>query len=353
MRLFAHRSLITLLATAAFVLTGCGQDSAEPAAATNNTTATAEPIEVTVYTSRKEHLIKPLFDRFTAETGTNVRYITDAEGPLMARLQAEGETTPADILMTVDAGNLWQASQMGLLQPLTSTVLDANIPANLQAANKEWYGLSIRARTIVYDTDRVKPEELSTYENLADPKWQGRLCLRTSKKVYNQSLVATMIKSLGETTTESIVKGWVANLATAPFSSDTMAMDAMVAGQCDVSIVNTYYFARMIKDKPDLPLALFWPNQQDRGVHINISGAGLTKHAKHPQQAQALLEFLSTPEAQGIFAELNQEYPANPAVKPSAEVAAWGEFKADSINVEAAGSLQVEAVKLMDRAGYR
>jgi len=327
-------------------LSGCGD------AGPVNKEAFAKPT-ITVYSSRKEHLVKPLFEQFTAETGMPVRYVTDKAGPLMARLQAEGETTPADMLMTVDAGNLWQASQMGLLQTVNSETLNSHVPVHLRSATGDWYALSVRARTIVYSTERVKPADLSTYEALADSDWQGRLCLRTSKKVYNQSLVATMIQSLGEEKTEQVVRGWVANLATAPFSNDTSTMEAIVAGQCDVSIVNTYYYGRLKKAKADIPLALFWPNQEDRGVHVNISGAGITRHAKQPAAAQQLLEWLSGPQAQRQLAELNQEYPANPLIKVSEEVAAWGEFKADTVNVEAAGSLQASAVKLMDRADFR
>jgi iron(III) transport system substrate-binding protein len=308
---------------------------------------------VTLYTERKEHLIKPLLDAFTAKTGIKVRYITDAAAPLIARLDSEKEATPADILMTVDVGNLWQAQKRGLFRAIDSPSLLAAIPANLRAADNTWFGLSTRARTIIYSTERVKPSELSTYEDLADEKWRGRLCLRTAKKVYNQSLVATMINTLGEAKTEAIVKGWVANLATDPYSDDNMTMQAILAGQCDVALVNTYYFGRLQLDSPKVALALFWPNQNDRGVHVNISGAGVTRFAKNPEDAQALIEFLATPEAQYVFAEANQEYPANPAVKAAPNVLAWGEFKADQVNVEAAGVMQEAAIKLMDRAGYR
>lgn len=345
-----NRLISALVLVGVLGLSGCGESTSVENAKQK---AADSPATVTVYSSRKEHLIKPLFDRFTAETGVNVRYITDKAGPLMARIQAEGETGPADMLLTVDAGNLWQASQMGLLRPLESESLAADIPENLRSDAQDWFGLSVRARTIVYSTDRVQPEALSTYESLAEEPWQGRLCLRTSKKVYNQSLVATMINTLGEETAEKVVSGWVSNLATAPFSNDTKTMEAIVAGQCDVAIVNTYYFGRLKKAKPETPLALFWPNQADRGVHINISGGGITKHAKQPEAAQQLLEWLGSESAQGQLAELNQEYPANSRVSPSAEVAAWGDFKADSVNVEAAGRLQAAAVRLMDRAGYR
>ena len=316
-------------------------------------TEAAKDNVITVYSSRKEHLIKPLFDRYTAKTGTQVRFITDKAGPLMARLKAEGASTPADIFMTVDAGVLWQASEEDLFRKVDSPVLEAAVPANLQSAKDDWYGLSIRARTLVYSTDRVKPSDLSTYEALANDDWKGRVCLRTSKKIYNKSLVATMINTLGEEETEAIVKGWVANLAAPPFSNDTKTMQGVVAGQCDVAVVNTYYYARLMKKDPQTPLALFWPNQDGRGVHINVSGAGITKHAKNPEAAQKLLEWLAGEEAQGDFAGLNQEYPVNKAVKPSPVVAAWGDFTADDINVEAAGRLQAAAVKLMDRAGYK
>jgi len=217
--------------------------------------------EVVVYSARNEQLIKPLFDAYTRDTGVRIKFITDKEGPLMARLKAEGRNTLGDMLLTVDAGNLWEASEEGLLRPITSKVLEANVPAHLRDPDHEWFGLSVRARTIVYNTGRVKPAELSTYEDLASPKWKGRLCLRTSKKVYNQSLVAMMITEYGEGKTEDMVRGWVGNLATSPFPDDTSAMEAVAAGQCDVTLVNTYYFGRLMQKKPDLRLAIFWPNQ--------------------------------------------------------------------------------------------
>lgn len=308
---------------------------------------------ITVYSARKEHLIKPLFDAYTEKTGVQIRYITDKAAPLLARLKAEGVNTPADMLMTVDAGNLWQAAEEGVLSSVQSDVLQNNVPAHLRDPGNRWFGLSIRARTIVHSSDRVQPNELSSYEDLATPKWKGRLCLRTSKKVYNQSLVAMMIARHGEEKTSQILEGWVSNLATAPFSNDTKMMQAIAAGQCDVGIVNTYYFGRLMKKDPNVKLALFWPNQDDAGVHINISGAGITQHAKNRDAAIRLLEWLSSTEAQQQFAALNMEYPVNPGVKPDALVASWGDFKADELNVALAGQLQTQAIKLMDRAGYR
>lgn len=308
--------------------------------------------EVVVYSARIDELIKPVFDAYTAKTGVKVKFITDKEAPLLARLQAEGENTPADLLITVDAGNLWQAEQQGVLKPLQSPVIEANIPAQYRSSSNSWTGLSLRARTIVYSTERVEPGELSTYEALAEPNWEGRLCLRTSKKVYNQSLTATLIETHGAAKAEEIVKGWVGNLATDVFADDTALLQAIDAGQCDVGIVNTYYFGRLHQQQPDLKVRLFWPNQADRGVHVNLSGAGVTRHAPHPEAAQQLLEWMTTPEVQNLFADANQEFPANPAVKPSAEVAAWGAFKADAIPVEVAGKRQAEAIMLMDRAGW-
>jgi len=309
--------------------------------------------EVVRYSARIEQLIKPMFDAFTKETGIKVKYTTDNEGALLARLEAEGKNTPADLLITSDVGNLWAAARAGLLKPVQSNVLEANIPAHLRDPQQEWFGLSIRARTLIYNTKKVKPSELSTYEELADPKWNKRLCLRTSKKVYNQSLVAMMIAEHGEAETEKIVKGWVANLATDPLSDDTRALEFVAAGKCDVTVVNTYYYGRLMKKDPNLPLAIFWPNQNDGGVHVNISGAGVTRHGRNTQAAIKLLEFLSSDKAQNLFADVNMEYPVNPKIAADPFVAAWGSFKQNPMNLVKAGELQTTAVKLMDRAGYQ
>lgn len=315
-------------------------------------TSVAQAKELVVYSSRQDHLIKPVFELYTEKTGVKINFITDREAPLMARLRAEGANTPADMFMTVDAGNLWQAEEQGLFQPVQSEVIEGNIPQHLRSSNNMWTGLSLRARTIAYSTERVKPEELSTYEALADEQWKGRVCLRTSKKVYNQSLVATMLESIGEEKTTEVIQGWLANLATPVFADDTALLQAIDAGQCDVGIVNSYYFGRLHNAQPDVKVKLFWPNQEDRGVHVNISGAGVTRHAKHPEEATRLLEWMTTEEAQRIFADVNMEFPANQALEPSAEVAAWGDFKADNVNIEVAGRRQPEAIMLMDRLGW-
>lgn len=337
-------------ALAVLLLAGCGGEDSAPATATGNDAAVRP---VVVYSSRAEQLIKPIFDAYTAETGVPIRYTTDSEQPLIQKLLAEGNTTPADLLITVDAGNLWYAAERGALRPTDSEVLRRNIPAHLRDPEDRWFALSVRARTIVYDTRDVDPDELVDYAGLADEKWRGRLCLRTSEKVYNQSLVAMLIADKGEEETERIVRGWVQNLATDVFSNDTSLIQAIVAGQCDVGIVNTYYFGRLQKEQPDIPVAIFWPAADTGGVHVNVSGAGVTRHAKNPEGAQALLEWMSSETAQRLLGGENMEYPANPAVEPHPLVAAWGTFDPSPHNVAQAGAYQAAAVRLMDRAGYR
>lgn len=312
--------------------------------------ATAQ--EVVVYSARIEKLIKPMFDAFTTKRGIKVKYFSASEPELFERLKAEGPKTPADVLMTVDAGNLWIAEQAGLLQGFKSVVIEKNIPLHLRAKDNAWVGLAVRARPIMYSSERVKPSELSTYEALASTKWRGRLCLRTSKKVYTQSLVATMIKTLGERRAEEVVRGWIVNQPRI-FESDTKLLQAIAAGQCDAGMANTYYLADLKAKGHGFPVAIFWPNQNDRGVHVNISGAGVTRHAKHRDNAIKLIEFLSSAEAQNLYSDVNYEYPANPAVKPHALISAWGTFKGDRVDVASAGELQVAAIKLMDRVGYQ
>jgi iron(III) transport system substrate-binding protein len=309
--------------------------------------------ELVVYSARKEHLVKALFDDYEKETGVKIKYLTGKAAALMQRLKAEGKNTPADLLITVDAGNLWHAVREGLLRPVDSPVLNANIPTHLRDQEGRWFGLSIRARTMVYNTDKLKPADLKSYADLADGKWKNRLLLRTSKKVYNQSLVAMLIAERGSDKAAEIVKGWVANLAAPPFSNDTKVMEAIAAGLGDVGIVNTYYFGRLIKKNPNLPLALFWADQEGNGTHVNVSGAGVTTHAKNPKEAIKFLEWLSSERAQNMFADVNMEYPVNPKNTPHPTVQAWGEFKQNKMPLWMAGALQGKAIMLMDKAGYK
>ncbi len=308
---------------------------------------------VTIYSSRNEQLIKPLLDRYTEKTGVKVELVTDSIGPLLARLKAEGQNTPADMLLTVDAGNLWQASQEGLLQPVASDILEANVPAKYRDPKGQWTGLSLRARTIFYDPSKVNADQLSTYADLADPKWKGKLCLRSSKKVYNQSLVASMIEHLGPEKTETIIRGWVDNLATDIFSDDTALLEAIAAGQCEVGIANSYYYGRLLDEKPNFPVKLFWANQGTTGTHTNISGAGVVASSDNADDTLKLIEWLSSDEAQGIYASSDKEFPVKEGVDESEMLRSWGQFKKDDINVQKFGELQTQAIQIMDKAGYK
>ena len=326
--------------------------STEQEVAKDNATA-ASGQTVTIYSSRNEQLIKPLLDRYTEQTGVKIELVTDKTGPLMARLQAEGKNTPADMLLTVDAGNLWQAAEQGLLQPVASTILEANVPAKYRDPKGQWTGLSLRARTIFYDPSKVSADQLSTYEDLADPKWKGKLCLRSSKAVYNQSLVASMMENLGEEKTEQIIRGWVANLATDAFSDDTSMLEAIAAGQCEVGIANSYYYGRLLDEKPDFPVKIFWANQGTTGTHVNISGAGVITDSDNPDGALKLMEWLSSDEAQGLYASSDKEYPVKEGVDESELLRSWGPFKQDSISVQKFGERQTQAIQMMDKAGYK
>ena len=307
---------------------------------------------ITVYSSRSHYGAEPVFDAFTKKTGIAITFFNGNNNEVFERLRNEGARTPADVLLTVDAGNLWNAAREDLLAPVDSKVLAANIPAHLRDPQNRWFGLAVRARTIMYSTARVKPSELSSYAGLADPKWKDRLCLRTSTATYNQSLLGAAIKQQGEAAVEKMVRGWVANNPKY-INGDTQILEAIAAGQCDVGITNTYYLARLLSKNPDVPVAPFWPDQDGGGVHVNVSGAGVSKYAKHREEAIAFLEFLSTPEAQATLAGASFEYPANPAVEPHPILKKWGTFKPQSVGVAAAGEFQAAAVKLADRAGYR
>ena len=314
-------------------------------------TAAGEPL--VVYTARKYQLVEQLFQEYGRERGIEVKSVTDDGAPLIQRLTAEGASSPADVFISVDAGDLWRATQAGLLQPVKSPMLEAAIPAHLRDPQGNWFGLAVRARTIAYSTERVKPSELSTYAALGDPRWKGKLCLRSGKAVYNQSLVAMMIGDMGEEATEKLVRSWIANLAAEPFSNDTLLLKAIEAGQCDVGIVNTYYLGRLQHEQKGFPVQIFWADQDGAGTHVNISGGGVTKHAKNRAEAVRFLEWLASPAIQERFAAVNFEFPANASVDPLPEVKAWGKFKPNLVNVGTIGKTQPAAVMLLDRAGWR
>lgn len=315
--------------------------------------------EVNVYSARKEDLIKPLLDRFTRETGIKVNLVTGKEDALLTRLQSEGRNSPADVLLTSDAGRLHRAREAGVLAAVDSAALKKLVPAQYRDPQGYWYGLSVRARPIAYVRGRVQPGELSTYEALADPKWKGRICIRSSDNIYNQSLVASMIAQRGVEATETWARGLVANFARPPVGGDRDQVLAAAAGQCDVVVINTYYLAAMLNDQDAAQreaaakVAVFWPNQKDRGVHVNVSGAGVTAAAKHRAEAVRLLEYLASDAAQAWYAEVNHEYPVRSSIAPSATLKAFGSFKADRLSLHQLGQYNAEAVRLMDRAGWK
>ncbi|MBT9140654.1 MAG: putative binding protein component of ABC iron transporter [Dehalococcoidia bacterium] len=306
---------------------------------------------VNLYTSR-HYGVEPVFTAFTRATGIRVRFTTGSDAVLRERIRAEGRHTPADIYMAVDAGNLWLAGRDGLLEALNSATLTRNIPSTLRDPGNRWFGLTQRVRTIMYHPDRVRPGELSTYEDLADPKWRGRLVMRPATHSYTQSLVASMIAAHGEARAEEIVRGWVANQPTL-IDSDTRILETLAAGRGDVAITNHYYLGRLLQANPAFPVRIFWANQDNRGAHVNVSGAGVTAHAPNRENAIKLLEWLSGPEGQKLFADSNHEYPANPNVASHPIIAGFGSFRRDPLNMAEYGRLQEAAVRLLDRAGYR
>ena len=308
--------------------------------------------EVNVYSTRSHYGSEPAFELFTEKTGIKVNFFMGNNNEVFERLRAEGAATQADVMVTVDAGNLWNAAREGLLMPIESATLIKNVPAHLRDPENRWFGVAVRARTIMYSTERVKPSELSTYAALADSKWKGRICLRTSNSIYNQSLLASAIGGHGEAAVEKMIGGWVANEPEI-VNSDRPVLRAIAAGQCDVGITNSYYLARILAKEPDLPVAPFWANQESTGTHVNISGAGVTKYAKNKENAVRLLEFITSAEAQETLAASSFEYPANPAAEPHTILKGWGDFKQEQVGVSAAGENQAAAIKLADRAGYR
>ena len=311
------------------------------------------PDELTIYTSRQPQLLEPILEKFSEETGIQVNLLSGNAQELMERIVIEDDKSTADIFMTVDAGVLWQAAERNIFSETKSEVLEANIPSYLRDPSGMWFGLSKRARTIVYSSDQFSESDFSTYEDLANSKWKGKLCLRTSKKVYNRSLIASMIDAYGFDKAKEVVAGWVSNLTTEVFSNDTNALKAVSSGQCGVTIVNTYYLARLSDDTKYDNLKLFWANQDDRGVHVNISGAGIVKSSKNKEDAQILLEYLSSEKAQDFYASANKEYPVLDSASVDYSIKGWGDFLEDDINVSKLGVLQKEAVFIAQEVGYK
>jgi iron(III) transport system substrate-binding protein len=315
--------------------------------------------EVNLYSHRHYDVDQKLYDQFYIETGIKVNVIKAGADELLERIKNEGPNSPADILLTVDAGRLYKAQSLGLLQPISSAVLTESIPSHLRHPEGYWFGLTKRARVIAYHKDRVDPAELSTYEELTDSKWEGRIAVRSSSNIYNQSLMASIIAAHGKDAAGLWAEKIVSNMFREPRGNDRDQVKSVAAGQADLAIINTYYLGNLLNsaDSEEVSagkqLAFFFTNQKDRGTHINVSGAGVTAYAPNKENAIQLLEFLTSIEAQTIYAQENYEYPVRENVRPSELVASWGLFKEDRINMDLLGQLNVEAVIEFDKAGWK
>ncbi len=313
-----------------------------------------------LYSSRHYQTDEALYANFTKLTGIKVNRIEAGEDALIERIRNEGARSPADVLVTVDAGRLWRAEQLGFFQPVKSAVLDARIPANYREPNGQWFGFSLRARVIAYNKSKVKAAELPNYESLAEPKWKGRVCMRSSTNIYNLSLMGAMIDHLGEAKAEQWARGVKTNLARDPKGGDTDQLKSVAAGECDVTISNQYYYARLLRSaKPEEreigeKIGVVFPNQANRGTHVNISGAGVMKNAPNREAAVKFLEYLASDEAQRYFAEGNNEWPVVASVKPDNPVLKMlGEFKQDALNVAVLGRNQPGSQKIYDRVAWK
>jgi iron(III) transport system substrate-binding protein len=329
------RALVGVLG-AAMVAAACGGDDGET---------------LTVYSGR-HYGIETAFEAWADESGVEVDFLTGNDAELRERIAAEGDDTEADVYLTVDAGNLWAAAEDGIFQPLESPVLEDAIPAELRDEQDRWFGLAVRARTIVYNTDLVDEADVpTTYEELADEEYEGRLCLRNANNDYQQSLVASMIAADGEAATVEVLRGWARNAEI--FANDVAILDAMAAGACEIAVVNHYYLAQMLAEDPDAPIALLWADQDGRGVHVNISGGGVTRYADDIPLAQQFLEWLATDGQDTLVAD-NHEYPANPSVEPEPLIReTFGtDFTRDAQRADVLGSFNAAAVRVMDTANF-
>jgi iron(III) transport system substrate-binding protein len=344
---------VLLAAIAALLVVAVGQLS-QPAP------GVAQEKVINLYSARHYDTDNALYQSCTKKTGIKVNLVEAKAEELVARIESEGANSPADVIITVDAGNLSRAKEAGILQPINSQVLEAAVPASLRDPDKMWFGFAKRARVIIYNKDKVNPSQLSTYEDLATPKWKGKVLIRSSSNVYNQSLVGWLLAAHGPQKTEEWVRSFVANLARPPEGNDTAQIKAVADGVGDVAIANHYYVARLANsDKPEekavaQKVRVFFPNKRDRGTHINISGGAVVKTAPNKEGARQFLEFLVSPEAQAIFAKGNYEYPVVSGVPVDNFVKSLGELKGDEKTLAAVfGKNNAEALKIMDRAGWK
>lgn len=322
--------------------------------------ALAQSNILNLYSSRHYQTDEALYGNFTKQAGIKLNRIEAGEDPLIERLRNEGAASPADVLVTVDAGRLWRAEQMGLFQPIDSKILNARLPAHMRAVNNQWFGFSTRARVIVYNKALVNPADVQNYEDLANPKLKGKVCTRSGSHVYNLSLMSALIEHWGEAKAEAWARGVVANFARSPKGGDTDQITAVAAGECGVAIANTYYYVRLAaSEKPEdkkrmASVALVWPNQKSSGTHVNVSGAGVLKNAPHKEAAIRYLEYLASDTAQSYFASGNNEWPAvTGAPLNNRHLEALGQFKTDTLNVSALGKHQPAAQQIFDRVGFK
>lgn len=344
------------------VLAGCGgaaPKATQPGASNTPAPEPAKEQVVNIYTARHYAVDDLLYAEFTKNTGIKVNVVKGTAEELIERIKREGQSTPADLFVTVDGGVLNNAKQAGVLQPVKSAVVEQNVPATLRDKENQWIGLSTRARVIAYSKERVKPEQLSTYEDLATDKWKGKVLVRSSTSLYNQSLLASLVELNGAEKAEEWAKGIVANMSRAPEGGDRDQAKAIVAGIGDVAIMNTYYVGQLINSKDEAEakvgqaIGLFFPNQQTTGTHINISGAGLTKHSKNSENAVKLLEFLTGEQAQATFSKANYEFPVNPKAELPELLKSWGTFKAQQIDFAKLGDNNKKALEIMNKVSWK
>ena len=342
-----------LLFICAAVILSCGGQKQ-----TSENSSTEEQV-VNLYSHRHYDADKELYVKFEENTGIKVNVVQASADELITRMETEGEDSPADLLLTVDAGRLHRAYEKGLFQPINNTTLNSNIPEKFREPGGHWFGLTFRARIIVHDKDRVDPSELSTYEGLTEPQWNGKILIRSSGNIYNQSLMASIIAANGKDGAKDWAAGVLANMARDPQGSDRDQMKSIVAGLGDVAVVNTYYLGLLLNSsdpeevKVGEQMMVFFPNQEGRGAHINVSGAGVARYAPNKENALKLLEFLSGEEAQKVFAQVNYEYPVNPKNEPSDLLKSWGDFKSDELNLAELGKNNRDAVIIFDEVGWK
>lgn len=349
---------LLIMATMVFAMMSCGTTDGNT---TNNVSSDISDKEkvVNIYTDRHYDTDQVLYDTFTLETGIQVNVVKAKSDELLERLKIEGEDTEADLIVTSDVGRLYRAQTEDLLKPFVSERLQNNVPEHLRSTENFWTALTVRARVIAYVKDRVDPLTLSTYEALTEPEWAGKVVVRSSSNIYNQSLMASFIELNGAENAKVWAEGLVKNMTRVPEGNDRDQMKAIVAGEGDVAIVNTYYVGKLLNSSDEYELevgeqiGVFFPNQDTNGTHINISGAGLTKHGKNTDSATLLLEYLTGEKAQSDYANANYEYPVNANVQPSELLQSWGTFKAQEIDLSVLGAFNADAVKLLNEAGWK